>query len=100
MSLLELSEEITNSINNKKSTIGVFINLKKAFDTINHGILIKKLEHYGIRGTSNSWIKSYLRADRYQYVCYSGLKSDLLQVKCGVPQGSILGPKIIPSLYK
>ena len=93
MALMELLEEITNSIDNKKSTIGVFIDLKKAFDTINHGILIKKLEHYGIRGTSNSWIKSYL-TDRHQYVCFNGLKSDLLKVKCGVPQGSILGPKL------
>ena len=76
MALMELLEEITNSIDNKKSTIGVFIDLKKAFDTINHGILIKKLEHYGIRGTSNSWIKSYL-TDRHQYVCFNGLKSDL-----------------------
>ena len=54
LALLELTEEITSALDHKKSTIGVFIDLKKAFDTIDHGILLTKLNHYGIRGVANN----------------------------------------------
>ena len=77
----------------KKSTIGVFIDLKKAFDTINHNILLKKLEFYGIRGLVNEWLESYL-SNRKQFVLFDDTRSCLLDVLCGVPQGSILGPKL------
>ena len=94
MALLELIEEITNSLHDdKKSTIGVFIDLKKAFDTLNHGLLLKKLEHYGVRGIANNWICSYLE-NRRQFVSFNGFSSDSLKLSCGVPQGSILGPKL------
>ena len=67
------------------------IDLRKAFDTVNHEILLRKLEHYGIRGKAQLWFKSYL-THRKQYVSYDGECSGLKQVTCGVPQGSCLGP--------
>ena len=54
---MELIEELTNATDNKKHAIGVFIDLKKAFDTVDHGILIKKLKHYGVRGVASDWVK-------------------------------------------
>ena len=60
LAIIELVEEITNSLDNHEATVGSFIDLKKAFDTVDHSILIEKLYHYGIRGTANKWIGSYL----------------------------------------
>ena len=91
--LLDLVEEITSSIDAKKISIGVFIDLKKAFYTVNHDLLIDKLEYYGIRGIAQEWLKSYLK-DRKQFVQIDECASTLLSVTCGVPQGSILGPKL------
>ena len=88
--IIELVEEITNSLDNHESTVGVFIDLKKAFDTVDHGILTEKLYHYGIRGIANKWMCSYLM-NRYQYVNINGTDSDYMNMLCGVPQGSILG---------
>ena len=65
--------------------------IKKAFDTIDHNILLQKLHFLGVRGVANSWLTSYL-SKRMQYVEVCDYMSDLLQVKCGVPQGSVLGP--------
>ena len=93
MALMELLEDVTQSLDKKMSTIGVFIDLKKAFDTIDHGILLRKLYHYGLRGVSNDWIKSYLQSKK-QYVKIYYCESDPMNVVCGVPQGSILGPKL------
>ena len=76
---------------NNMHTIGIFIDLSKAFDTIDHNIMLDKLEHYGIRGTANQLIGSYLKG-RYQYTCFEGEKSNKLPVNFGVPQGSVLGP--------
>ena len=97
LALLELTEEITSALDKKKSTIGVFIDLKKAFDTIDHTLLLEKLRHYGVRGVANDWLSSYLE-NRLQYVSFGDTDSTLRNVICGVPQGSILGPKLF-TLY-
>ena len=93
MAVMNLTEQISNAIDNKEFTAGVFIDLKKAFDTIHHEILLKKLEYYGIRGAAHSWLKSYL-LDRDQFVEINNVKSDKQRIKFGVPQGSVLGPKL------
>ena len=90
-SLIEITEKIKESIDSGKFGCGIFIDLKKAFDTVNHKILLQKLEHYGIRGTILKWFESYL-TDRKQYVFYNGVSSDMKAISCGVPQGSVLGP--------
>ena len=89
--LISLTESIKSSLDNKKIGCGIFLELQKAFDTVNHKILLDKLEHYGIRGTALAWFSSYL-SNRSQYVSVNGCKSTNLDVKCGVPQGSVLGP--------
>ena len=65
--------------------------MSKAFDTINHKILIQKLQHYGIRGINQQWFFDYL-TNRKQIVKYNQTRSEEMVIKCGVPQGSILGP--------
>ena len=91
--VLHFSEQIYNSLNQKPSakTLAIFIDLKKAFDTVNHQILLTKLEHYGVRNSSNLWFKNYL-VDREQFVSINGIESDRTGTTCGVPQGSVLGP--------
>jgi retron-type reverse transcriptase len=91
LAIIEFVDKITNAIDQGKFTIGVFLDLSKAFDTINHKILIKKLEHYGIRGIVNSWFENYL-SNRKQIVKFEGTQSEEMKIKSGVPQGSILGP--------
>ena len=90
-SLIDITENIRKTIEAKKYGCGVFIDLKKAFDTVNHDILLHKLEHYGIRDSALSWFRSYL-TDRKQYVHLNGADSDIKSIVCGVPQGSVLGP--------
>ena len=86
-----MTESIKNSLDNKKFGCGIFLDLQKAFDTVNHQILLNKLEHYGIRGTALAWFNSYL-SNRSQYVSVNGCNSNHLNVTSGVPQGSVLGP--------
>ena len=83
----------TSSLDNKLHTIGVFIDLKKAFDTVDHALLCKKMEFYGVRGVACKWLNSYLDL-RKQNVSIDGCKSNVRSISCGVPQGSILGPKL------
>lgn len=89
--LLLQKEIILQNIESKLLTLGIFIDFSKAFDCLNHGILIDKLSRYGIRGPSLSLLYSYLY-ERRQSVIIDGHFSSLLQIKYGVPQGSILGP--------
>ena len=89
--LLSLTEDIRNALKNNYFAIGVFIDLQKAFDTVDHEILLHKLNYYGIRGIANSWFKSYL-SDRRQYVSINGVDSNEVTMQFGVPQCSVLGP--------
>uniref|UniRef100_A0A8C7Y996 Reverse transcriptase domain-containing protein n=1 Tax=Oryzias sinensis TaxID=183150 RepID=A0A8C7Y996_9TELE len=91
LALMNVIENITNAIDNKKNVIWVFIDIKKSFHTINHGMLMNKLERYGIRWLVLDWIRSYLR-NRKQFVKVEGACSQCLDIVCGVPQGSVLGP--------
>ena len=86
-----LYDKISSSIDNKDFTVGIFIDLSKAFNTVDHKILLEKLEHYGIRGAALNWFSSYLN-NREQFVDLNGRRSSFCKVECGVPQGSILGP--------
>ena len=89
--LMQIIETIKETIDNKKYGCGIFIDLRKAFDTVNHEILLNKLDHYGIRGIALNWFKSYL-FNRKQYVFHNGESSQYQNINSGVPQGSVLGP--------
>ena len=89
--LTSLTEIIRKALDEDKFTCGVFIDLQKAFDTVDHGILLSKLNHYGVRGVSYQWFKSYLTG-RQQFTTIAHLKSDLCSINYGVPQGLVLGP--------
>ena len=89
--LLQITDKIKETIDNKKYGCGIFIDLSKAFDTVNYEILLRKMEHYGIRGVALDWFTSYL-SNRKQYVYLNGEPSQLDNTTCGVPQGSVLGP--------
>ena len=89
--ILELQDRIVKAIAKKEYCLGFFIDLTKAFDTLNHDLLIKKLRHIGIRGDALNWFISYL-TNREQFVSYKSAVSNQLKISCGVPQGSILGP--------
>ena len=90
--IIELINQIAESFDSKKFTLGVFIDLSKAFDTVDHDILLEKIKYYGIRNMPHMWLKNYL-SNRKQYVAYnSACATRCLDITCGVPQGSILGP--------
>ena len=89
--LLKILEGIQENLDNKTFVCGVCVDLEKAFDAVNHQILLQKLNHYGIRGIANQWFSSYL-SSRKQNVKLGGTKSKFLEIICGVPQGSLLGP--------
>ncbi len=91
--ILHLLNECASSSNAipKAPVLSILCDLSKAFDVIDHKILIRKLEHYGIRGVAKNWIEHYLK-NRLQFVEINRTKSDICRIECGVPQGSILGP--------
>jgi len=91
MAVLEAYNKVVSDLDKGFHTLGVFLDLSKAFDTINHSILLDKLFHYGIRGNAFEWFRSYL-SNRKQYVVFNNHKSPMRFVDCGVPQGSVLGP--------
>ena len=91
LAALEMSDKITTHLDQGKIPLAIFLDLSKAFDTIDHKILIDKLRHYGLKGNSLNWFKSYL-SNRKQYVEYNNSHSSYANVSTGVPQGSILGP--------
>ena len=89
--LISITEKIRSALDAGKVTCGIFIDLQKAFDTVNHEILLKKLYHYGFRGKINDWFRSYL-SERKQKVTINGFVSENKVINHGVPQGSVLGP--------
>ena len=89
--MVHFLNEITDSLNKKKHSIAIFCDLKKAFDTCDHNILLLKLKRYGVTGTELQWFESYL-TKRKQFVSIKNHSSSLLEISLGVPQGSILGP--------
>uniref|UniRef100_A0A3Q3J5Q4 Reverse transcriptase domain-containing protein n=1 Tax=Monopterus albus TaxID=43700 RepID=A0A3Q3J5Q4_MONAL len=93
LAITEFVEGVTSAWDNKKQTLGIFIDFQKAFDTINFEILFDKLERFGISCLVLKWIKSYL-TNRRQFVSLGEHQSDFLDRVCGVPQGSVLGPKL------
>lgn len=89
--LTSFVHDILTSFDERKFTVALFLDLSKAFDTVDHHISLKKLEHYGIMGLSNKWLNSYVNNCK-QYVQYTNISSSTLNVSSGVPPGSILGP--------
>ena len=91
--LINLTESIRQALDEGYIGYGVFVDFQKAFDTVDHEILLSKLDYYGIQGISNNWFKSYL-SNRKQFVSINGYDSGLAEIKYGVPQGSVLGSPI------
>ena len=91
MALITLMENLRNGLDRGNCAIGIFLDFQKAFDTVNHKILLGKLNCYGIHGIAFDWFSSYLKS-RNQTVIFNEEESEMKETLCGVPQGSILGP--------
>lgn len=91
MALLNIEDKFITNIEIIQYRIGLFLDFRKAFDSVKHKILLTKLSTYGVRGKAQELICSYL-SSRSQFTVYNGIKSDIQQIAYGVPQGSILGP--------
>ena len=89
--LILIVDKIQRAMEEGNYSCGIFIDLSKAFDTVNHNILLGKLERYGIRSIAKDWFASYLY-NREQFVSIGNIVSDKRPISCGVPQGSVLGP--------
>ena len=93
LAVVDVVSKITKPLENKKIPCCIFLDFAKAFDTIDHTISLKKLEHYGIRGVAKDWFQSYLNS-RFQTVVIGNVTSTSKENKYGVPQGSVLGPTL------
>ena len=91
MALSQIIEEITDKFQNGEFTCSIFLDLAKAFDTVDHGVLMNKLRQYGVRGIPAKLLKNYL-SNRTQQTIINNTKSNIQTINCGIPQGSILGP--------
>ena len=91
LALILLVDKITEALDRGECVIGIFLDFSKAFNTVDHNILMMKLEKYGIKGIALQWFCDYL-SNRTQYVTYNNHMSNKEKITCGVPQGSILGP--------
>ena len=89
--IIDMTQFVYDSLDKGKTVISFFFDFTKAFDCVNHSVLLSKLEHYGIRGLANDWFKSYL-SNRNQCVVINGISSTTMPIEYGVPQGSTLGP--------
>ncbi len=93
-------DKIQKAIEECQFSCGVFLDFSKVFDTVNHDILIMKLEHYGIRGIAKDWLASYL-SNRKQFIFLKDVSSDQLTLSCGIPQGMVLhGTIAVPAICK
>ena len=97
LAAIKLMDYITDEIDKKQTPVNIYIDLSKAFDTLNFDILLFKLEYYGVTGMELNLIRDYL-SNRKQYVKYNTYDSNQMQITCGVPQGSIVGPLLF-SIY-
>ena len=91
LSLIECIDTVKQLLDDGNCVLGLFLDLKKAFDTVDHQILLYKLSNLGIRGHANDFFRSYL-TNRRQYTLVNGVESNIEVTNCGVPQGSVLGP--------
>ena len=90
--IAQLVDQIYEAFEKNENTLGVFIDLSKAFDTVDHSILLRKLELYRISDRNNAWIKSHF-SNRLQYIqAHKNCRTEYCLAKFGVPQGSVLGP--------
>ena len=95
--LIDFTENIRQALDERYIGYGIFVDLQKAFDTVDHEILLAKLNHYGICGVSNDWFRSYL-SDRQQYVSVNGYDSGLTKLNYGVPHRSVLGSLLFSTI--
>jgi hypothetical protein len=97
--ILKITDKIQRAIDEHDYSLGIFLDFSDAFDTVNHEILIEKLNYYGIRGLPSKWFTSYL-SDRQQIVKINNISYDPSTISCGVPQGSVLGPILIELYFR
>ena len=99
MALLIMLENIRNALDNGECAVGIFLDFQKAFDTVDHDILLNKLYNYGIRGVALEWFKSNI-SNRYQVVKYNDYESEARKNIVWSPTGVYTRPTFIPDLYK
>ena len=97
--LINLNENTRQALDEGYNGCGIFVDLQKAFDAVDHEILLTKLNHYCLRGVSNDWFRPYL-SNRQYYVYINGYDLGFTKIKCNVPQGSVLGPLLFSTIYQ